>query len=47
MTILRLFFVGASVAAPILAMFCLKLYNITENDAYEIRNELEARRGNV
>ena len=47
MTILRLFFVGASVLAPILAMFCLRLYKLNEKDAYEIRAELEARRGEV
>ena len=46
-TILRLFFVGASVLAPILAIFCLKLYAISEDSAYGIRNELEARRGEV
>jgi GPH family glycoside/pentoside/hexuronide:cation symporter len=46
-TILRLFFVGASVLAPILAIFCLKLYTISEDSAYGIRNELEARRGEV
>ncbi|MEA2067643.1 MAG: MFS transporter [Verrucomicrobiota bacterium] len=47
MTILRLFFVGASILAPILAMFCLRLYKINEKDAYEIRAELETRRGAV
>lgn len=47
MTILRLFFVGASVLAPILAMFCLRLYKLNEEDAYEIRAKLEARRGEV
>jgi GPH family glycoside/pentoside/hexuronide:cation symporter len=46
-TVLRLFFVGASVLAPILAIFCLKLYTISEDSAYGIRNELEARRGEV
>jgi GPH family glycoside/pentoside/hexuronide:cation symporter len=46
-TELRLFFVGASVLAPILAIFCLKLYTISEDSAYGIRNELEARRGEV
>lgn len=46
-TVLRLFFVGASVLAPILAIFCLKLYRITEESAYDIRKELEARRGEV
>jgi GPH family glycoside/pentoside/hexuronide:cation symporter len=47
MTVLRIFFVGASVLAPILAMFCLKLYNITEGSAYGIRKDLEERRGAV
>jgi GPH family glycoside/pentoside/hexuronide:cation symporter len=47
MTILRLFFVGASILAPILAIFCLRLYNINEKDAYDIRKQLEARRGTV
>ena len=46
-TVLRLFFVGASVLAPILAIFCLNLYNITEETAYNIREELETRRGHV
>lgn len=46
-TVLRLFFVGASVLAPILAIFCLRLYNITEETAYNIREELETRRGDV
>ena len=46
-TVLRVFFVGASVLAPILAIFCLKLYTISEDSAYGIRNELEARRGEV
>ena len=46
-TLLRLFFIGASVLAPILAIFCLKLYTISEDSAYGIRNELEARRGGV
>lgn len=45
MTRLRIFFVGASVLAPLLAMFCLKLYAITEDSAYAIRAELERRRG--
>ena len=44
---LRVFFVGASVLAPILAIFCLRLYNITEETAYNIREELETRRGDV
>ena len=44
---LRVFFVGASVLAPILAIFCLRLYNITEESAYNIREELETRRGDV
>ncbi|MDD7986145.1 MFS transporter [Lentisphaera marina] len=47
MTTLRIFFVGASVAAPVLAMFCLKLYNISEESAYQVRKELEERRGTV
>lgn len=47
MTILRLFFVGASVLAPVLAIFCLKLYSIGEDDAYRIRAALEERRGKV
>ncbi len=46
-TALRVFFVGASVLAPILAIFCLRLYNITEESAYNIREELETRRGDV
>ena len=46
-TALRVFFVGASVLAPILAIFCLRLYNITEETAYNIREELETRRGDV
>ena len=46
-TTLRLFFVGASVLAPVLAIFSLKLYGITEDSAYSIRKELEARRGEV
>lgn len=46
-TALRVFFVGASILAPILAIFCLKLYNITEESAYNIREELETRRGDV
>ena len=46
-TTLRLFFVGASVLAPVLAIFSLKLYDITEDSAYSIRKELEARRGEV
>jgi GPH family glycoside/pentoside/hexuronide:cation symporter len=45
MTILRLFFVGASVLAPILAILCLRLYSIDEKDAYLIREKLELRRG--
>ena len=44
---LRLFFVGASVLAPVLAIFSLKLYGITEDNAYSIRKELETRRGEV
>ncbi|MCK5175944.1 MAG: MFS transporter [Planctomycetes bacterium] len=47
MTILRLCFVGSSVLAPVLAICCLKLYSITEDQAYEMRAELEARRGEV
>lgn len=47
MTVLRLFFVGAAVLAPILAILCLKLYSIDEKQAYKIRDELEARRGEV
>jgi Na+/melibiose symporter-like transporter len=47
MTALRLFFVGASVAAPLLAMLFLRLYNIDENTAYEVRQKLEERRGEV
>ena len=47
MTILRIFFVGASVLAPLLAMLCLRLYSIDEERAYEIRAELETRRGEV
>ena len=47
LTVLRLFFVGASVLAPILAIFCLRLYDITEETAYNIREELENRRGDV
>ena len=46
-TALRVFFVGASVLAPLLAIFCLKLYNITEESAYNIREELETLRGDV
>ena len=45
--VLRVFFVGASVLAPLVAIFCLGLYNITEESAYNIREELEARRGEV
>jgi GPH family glycoside/pentoside/hexuronide:cation symporter len=45
MTALRLFFVGASIAAPLLAMLCLKLYNIDEASANQVREELEKRRG--
>lgn len=44
---LRLFFVGASVLAPLLAMLGLKLYTIDENTAYKIREELETRRGSA
>lgn len=44
---LRLFFVGSSVLAPLLAMLCLRLYSIDEERAYEIRTELETRRGEV
>jgi GPH family glycoside/pentoside/hexuronide:cation symporter len=44
---LRLVFSGASVAAPVLAMAFLMLYNINENDAYGIREKLEERRGKV
>ena len=44
---LRLFFVGASILAPVLAIFSLKLYGITEDSAYSIRKELESRRGEV
>jgi|TARA_E500000178_G_scaffold356713_1_gene437780 GPH family glycoside/pentoside/hexuronide:cation symporter len=47
MTVLRLFFVGASVLAPLIAILCLKLYNIDENDAYSMREDLEQRRGVV
>ena len=47
MTMLRLFFVSASVLAPVLAISCLKLYAISEDDAYRIRGELEERRGEV
>lgn len=47
LTTLRMVFVGASVLAPILAIICLKLYDISEDRAYEIRSELEARRGKV
>jgi GPH family glycoside/pentoside/hexuronide:cation symporter len=47
MTILRLFFAGASVLAPLLALLCLKLYSIDEKRAYAIRAELETRRGTV
>lgn len=47
MLTLRLVFTGASVLAPLLAMLCLLLYNINEDDAYEIRATLEARRGKV
>lgn len=47
LTVLRLFFAGFSVLAPVLAILCLRLYSITEDQAYEIRAELEARRGEV
>ena len=47
MKLLRIFFVGSSVLAPVLAIFCLKLYSINEEDAYSIRAELEERRGRV
>ena len=47
LTTMRIFFVAASVLAPLLAMLCLRLYKINENDAYQIRGELEARRGEV
>ena len=47
MTALRVFFVGASVLAPIIAMLCLRLYPIGEKEAYQIRKELEERRGKV
>jgi GPH family glycoside/pentoside/hexuronide:cation symporter len=47
MTALRLFFVGASVAAPLLAMLFLRLYNIDENTANDVRKTLEERRGEV
>lgn len=47
MTTLRIFFVGASVLAPLLAMLSLKLYSIDENKAYAVRVELENRRGAV
>ena len=46
-TVLRVFFVGASVLAPLLAILCLKLYDITEESAYNIREELENRRGDA
>ena len=46
-TALRVFFVGTSVLAPLIAIFCLKLYHITEETAYNIREELETRRGDV
>jgi len=44
---LRLVFVGASVMAPVLAMVFLRLYGISEKQAYETRAELENRRGRV
>jgi len=44
-TIMRLFFAGASFAAPIFAIICLHYYSITEARAYEIRSLLERRRG--
>ncbi|MFL2860086.1 MAG: MFS transporter [Pontiellaceae bacterium] len=47
MTLLRFFFVSASVLAPVLAILCLKFYSISEDDAYRIRGELEERRGEV
>lgn len=47
MLTLRIVFAGASVAAPVLAMVFLRLYTIDEKRAYEIRAELEERRGKV
>ena len=44
---LRIVFVVASVLAPALAMLALRLYSISEDDAYRIRKQLEERRGQV
>ncbi|MHB9038464.1 MAG: MFS transporter [Armatimonadota bacterium] len=43
--LMRIFFVLIPAVANIAAMILLRFYNITEDKAYQIRTELEARRG--
>lgn len=43
--LMRIFFVAIPAVANIAAMILLRLYNITEDRAYQIRTELEERRG--
>ncbi|MHB9036789.1 MAG: MFS transporter [Armatimonadota bacterium] len=43
--LMRIFFVAIPAVANIAAMILLGLYNITEDKAYQIRTELEERRG--
>jgi glycoside/pentoside/hexuronide:cation symporter, GPH family len=47
MTMMRLFFAGSSVLAPLVAILCMLVFPITEKKANEIRSELETRRGTV
>lgn len=43
--LMRIFFVAIPTVANIAAMMLLRFYHITENKAYQIRTELEERRG--